>query len=200
VSDEEWKHVYDRAWQNHANDCVEESDLRLFLKALSLPGSVLDVGCGAGGLVRGLAKAGYRATGMDVSKEALALARAEAERENVTVEWREGFAEHLPFPDKSFDYIVSAHTLEHVRDLTRTGSEFRRVARKKIIVLTPMQSFKRYMDNYHTQFFETADQLSAVFGLKSFDCSLIDAADHHNEFQGMAWFYVGSLEGERPGS
>ncbi|HEX9615277.1 MAG TPA: methyltransferase domain-containing protein [Bacteroidota bacterium] len=193
VTDNEWKEVYDRAWRNHGNDCVEESDLRLFLDSLSLPGSVLEVGCGAGGLVIGLAKAGYDVTGMDVSEEALAIARSAAEEAGVSVRWHVGFAEHLPFADKEFDYIVSAHTLEHVRDLERTGAEFRRVARRKIVVLTPRQSFKRYMDNYHTQFFETSEDLASVFALKSFDCREIDASDHKNEFQGKALFYVGSL-------
>lgn len=192
LSNEEWKSAYDRAWKHRGNDCVEEGDARLFLNALPEPGSVLDVGCGAGGLAIRLAQAGHRVTGIDVSQEAVRLATEAGRKAGVTVEWRVGFAEELPYPDQSFDYLVSAHTLEHVRDLKPVVSEFKRVARKKILILTPKQAFKRYMDNYHTQFFETSDQLSRIFGLEPFTCVEIDAGDPRREFQGKAWFYVGS--------
>jgi ubiquinone/menaquinone biosynthesis C-methylase UbiE len=143
-----------------------------------------------------LAQAGHRVTGVDVSDEALHLAREAGRRSGIEIDWRAGFAERLPFPDRSFDYLVSAHTLEHVRDLAAAISEFRRVVRKKILVLTPKQSYKRYMDNYHTQFFETADQLSGPFGLRSFTCTEIQAGGGGSEFEGKAWFYVGILESE----
>ncbi|MEX1140401.1 MAG: class I SAM-dependent methyltransferase [Bacteroidota bacterium] len=193
LSNEEWKSAYDRAWKNRGNDCVDEHDAALFLNALSEPGSVLDVGCGAGGLAIRLSQAGHRVTGMDVSEEALRLAADAGGKAGVTVEWRIGFAEKLPFPDQSFDYLVSTHTLEHVRELMPVVSEFKRVARKKILILTPKQSYKRYMDNYHTQFFETSDQLSRIFGLHSFTCAEIDAGGPGREFQGKAWFYIGSV-------
>ncbi len=134
---------------------------------------------------------------MDVSEEALRLATAAGSKAGVTVEWRMGFAEKLPFPDQSFDYLVSAHTLEHVRDLLPVVSEFKRVARKKILILTPKQSYKRYMDNYHTQFFETSEQLSRILGLDPFTCVEIDAGGATSEFQGKAWFYVGSVDSLR---
>ncbi|MEX2116449.1 MAG: hypothetical protein WEB37_06155, partial [Bacteroidota bacterium] len=58
LSDEEWRAAYDRAWKNRGNDCVEENDAMLFLNAMPRPGSVLDVGCGAGGLAIRIARAG----------------------------------------------------------------------------------------------------------------------------------------------
>jgi len=194
LSDEEWRAAYDRAWKNRGNDCVDENDAMLFLNALPRPGSVLDVGCGAGGLAIRLAQAGHRVTGMDVSEQALHIAREAGRNAGLPIEWRAGFAEQLPFPDKSFDYLVSAHTLEHVRDLAQTTAEFKRVARKKILILTPKQSYKRYMDNYHTQFFETSDRLSQAFGLHSFTCTEVHAGGVDNQFQGKAWFYAGILD------
>ncbi len=194
LSDEEWKSAYDKAWKNRANDCVDEKDASLFLDALPQLGSVLDIGCGAGGLAVRLAQTGHRVTGMDVSEEALRIARKAGRNARLSIQWQLGFAEKLPFPDKSFDYIISAHTLEHVRDLNQTAAEFRRVARKKILILTPKQSYKRYMDNYHTQFFETAEQLSRALGLRSFTCVEVDAGAGDNEFHGKAWFYAGTFE------
>lgn len=194
LSDEEWKRAYDEAWRHRANDCVEETDAAMILAALGEQGTVLEVGAGIGTLAIRLAKEGFRVTGLDVSSEALKQARVRAQQEGASIEWKEGFAEALPFPDKSFDYITCCHTLEHVKDLEKAVGELKRVARKKIIVLTPKQKFRLYAENYHTQFFERQDHLTDAFGLEQFDCTEIDCRDHKNEFQGKAFLYVGEVE------
>jgi len=194
VSDAEWKRAYDEAWKHRKNDCVEESDAELFVSAMVPPGTVLDVGCGQGSLALRLAQAGFRATGVDVSSEALRIARRNALETGKEIELVEGFAESLPFPDKSFDYVTCAHTLEHVRDLKAVAAEFKRVAKRKIVILTPVQAFKMYMDNYHTQFFEQKEILVDAFGLTRYECREIDCGDRASEFQGKAWFYAGEVE------
>jgi SAM-dependent methyltransferase len=191
LTEQQWKRAYDEAWRHRTNDCVEETDADLILSALGQKGSVLEVGAGIGTLAIRLAKEGFSVTGIDVSTEALRRAQAAAADEGVALHWHEGFAETLPFPDKSFDYITCCHTLEHVKDLTRATAEFKRIARKKIVVLTPKQKFRLYAENYHTQFFENPAQLSDAFGLSRFECREIDCIDHKNEFQGKAFFYVG---------
>ena len=193
MSEQEWKRAYDEAWRHRNNDCVEETDAELILGALDEKGTVLEVGAGIGTLAIRLAKDGYSVTAVDVSAEALRRAGEAAAREGVVIDWREGFAEALPFPDKSFDYITCCHTLEHVKDLAKATAEFKRIARRKIVVLTPKQKFRLYAENYHTQFFENAEQLSNAFGLTHFKCSEIDCIDHRNEFQGKAFLYVGEL-------
>ena len=193
LSDEEWKRAYDQAWRHRANDCVEETDAAMILAALGDRGTVLEVGAGIGTLAIRLAKEGFHVTGLDVSTEALQRARERAKQEGVSVEWKEGFAEALPLPDKSFDYVTCCHTLEHVKDLEKAVGELKRVARKKIVVLIPKQKYRLYAENYHTQFFERQEQLSDIFGLAHFECSEIDCLDHKNEFQGKAFLYVGHL-------
>lgn len=194
LTEEEWKHAYNEAWKHRDNDCVEETDAELILGALGGKGSVAEVGAGAGTLAVRLARAGYDVTGVDVSSEALGRAARRAQQEGVSVKWKEGFAEALPFPDKSFDYVTCCHTLEHVKDLARATAELKRIARQKVIVLTPKQPFRLYAENYHTQFFERPGQLSSAFGLRRFECREIDCIDHKNEFQGKAFFYVGILD------
>ncbi|MBM4162679.1 MAG: methyltransferase domain-containing protein [Ignavibacteria bacterium] len=193
LSEEEWRRAYDEAWRHRKNDCVEETDAEMIIAALGERGSVLEVGAGMGSLAIRLAQRGFTVTGLDVSAEALNLARENARKQAVSVEWRQGFAESLPFPDKSFDYVTCCHTLEHVKDLTKATSELKRVARRKVIVLAPKQKFRLYADNYHTQFFERQNHLADVFGLKQFDCREIDCFDHKNEFQGKAFLYVGYI-------
>jgi ubiquinone/menaquinone biosynthesis C-methylase UbiE len=194
MSDAEWKRAYDEAWKHNENDCVEQSDAELFVGALGAGGSVLDVGCGQGSLAIRFAQAGFQATGMDVSSEAIRIAQRNTHETGKEITWVEGFAENLPFPDKSFDYVTSAHTLEHVRNLPAVAAEFKRVARRKIVILTPRQAFKMYMDNYHTQFFEQKESLVDAFGLTRYECREIDCGDRTSEFQGKAWFYVGEVD------
>ena len=73
---------------------------------------VLDVGCGAGWLVRRMAAAGARAVGVDPL--AAALERARAERSQGTLSYRLAGAQELPFEDASFDVVVFFNSLHHV--------------------------------------------------------------------------------------
>lgn len=193
LSDTEWQNAYDQAWKNRNNDCLEEADVELILRSLGSTGSVLDVGCGAGSLALRLAGAGFQVTGLDVSSEALRRAEERSVQAGTTIDWKVGFAEHLPLPEKSFDYITCCHTLEHVKDLSAAVREFHRVARKRIVVLVPKQEFRKYMDNYHTQFFETEEKLVGAMGLSDYTCGEIDCSDHRHEFKGKAFLFVGEL-------
>jgi 2-polyprenyl-3-methyl-5-hydroxy-6-metoxy-1,4-benzoquinol methylase len=193
LSDDEWKNAYDEAWRHRDNDCVEETDAALILSALGAKGSVLEVGAGIGTLAIRLAKEDFSVTGLDVSDEALRRAAERSAREGVSITWHQGFAEKIPFPDKAFDYVTCCHTLEHVKDLALATSELRRVAKKKVVVLTPRQKYRLYAENYHTQFFERPEQLIDAFGLQKYECIEIDCLDHEHEFQGRAFLYVGHM-------
>ena len=194
LSNAEWQKTYDRFWRHRTNDCVEETDSALILAALGQPGTVLEVGCGMGGLAMRLAERGFSVTGLDLSEVALRYARERADNAGLSVDWKQGFAESLPVPDKSFNYVTCCHTLEHVKELDQAVAELRRVAREKIVVIVPKQKYRLYADNYHTQFFERKEQLIDAFGLENYQCMQIDCIDHQNEFQGQAFFYLGFLQ------
>jgi ubiquinone/menaquinone biosynthesis C-methylase UbiE len=68
---------------------------------------VLDVACGTGNAAIRAAGRGPRVTGVDLTPELFEAGRAEAAAAGVEVEWVEGDAEALPFPDESFDVVVS---------------------------------------------------------------------------------------------
>ena len=57
----------------------------------------------------------------------LAVARAAAAREGLTIEWREGNAEQLPFHDGAFDLVLCQFALMFVADKAAALSEMRRV-------------------------------------------------------------------------
>jgi 2-polyprenyl-3-methyl-5-hydroxy-6-metoxy-1,4-benzoquinol methylase len=101
--------------------------------------TVLDAGCGEGVLAWYLAERGALVTAMDISKPNLDNARAFLEKKGVMgrVTLARGDAENLPFPDASFDWVVSSHVLEHLPDFDRGLSEIRRVAKRRAIVALP---------------------------------------------------------------
>lgn len=101
--------------------------------------SVLDAGCGEGVLSWYLAERGAIVTAMDISKPNLENARAFLEKKGVLNRVRlvRGDAEDLPFPDASFDWVVSSHVLEHLPDFDRGLSEIRRVTKRRAVVALP---------------------------------------------------------------
>jgi SAM-dependent methyltransferase len=100
---------------------------------------VLDAGCGEGVLSVELAKKGCTVVGVDISEPNIAASKAYAASEGVAerTEFSTADIEHLPFPDKSFDYVVSSHVLEHVPDFVQAAKELNRVGRKCVITAIP---------------------------------------------------------------
>src|SRR5256885_7567007 len=68
---------------------------------------VLDVACGTGVVAVTCAQRGARVTGLDLTPELLETARENAKLAGVEVDFHEGDAEQLPFPDSEFDAVLS---------------------------------------------------------------------------------------------
>jgi ubiquinone/menaquinone biosynthesis C-methylase UbiE len=109
---------------------------------------VLDVGCGTGIVARQIAArlgASGTVTGLDLSPSMLEVARAAAAREQVTVEWREGSAEQLPFADGSFDLVLCQFALMFFADKAAALAEMRRVVTGDgRVVLSAWQGLDRH--------------------------------------------------------
>jgi SAM-dependent methyltransferase len=70
--------------------------------------AVLDVATGTGNVALRAAAAGAAVVGLDLAPELFETARPRAEALGVEVEWVAGDAEELPYPDGTFDAVVSA--------------------------------------------------------------------------------------------
>lgn len=89
-------------------------------------GDVLDVGCGAGALVRALQRHGARAVGIEISADQLAHARDADDGHGAR--YLVGRAEALPFADASLDLVVYDRSLHHV-PIPRMGTALDEAAR-----------------------------------------------------------------------
>lgn len=100
---------------------------------------VLNAARGEGSIGLLLAKKGIASTGVDLSTPNTDWARTEAQKLDLShfTNFCVGDAEHLPFPDKSFDVAVSSHVLEHLPDFDAEWQELCRVAHKHIVAALP---------------------------------------------------------------
>ncbi|MGA8333257.1 MAG: methyltransferase domain-containing protein [Solirubrobacteraceae bacterium] len=91
---------------------VADADADAIWRLLDLgPGSeVLDLACGHGRVASGLARRGARVTGLDATPLFLDHARAQAAAAELPIEYVQGDMRSLPWPDESFDCVVSWFT------------------------------------------------------------------------------------------
>jgi len=101
---------------------VEAADVR--------PGErVLDVACGSGNTSLAAARRWAAVTGIDFTPHLLDVARRRFEVEGFTGTFLEGDADDLPFPDGSFDVVLSSFGAMFAPDQEKAAGELLRVCR-----------------------------------------------------------------------
>jgi ubiquinone/menaquinone biosynthesis C-methylase UbiE len=91
---------------------------------------VLEVGCGAGDDARALAQLvgrEGRVVGLDLSQTMIAEAQRKAAGDGVSLEFRQGDAHQLPFPDLTFDACRVDRVMQHLESPERAIAEMARV-------------------------------------------------------------------------
>lgn len=89
---------------------------------------ILDLGCGGGHVSFAVAPHAREVVAYDLSPEMLeVVARAAAERGLGNLSTRQGVAESLPFPDATFDLVLSRFSAHHWRDFEAGLREAARV-------------------------------------------------------------------------
>lgn len=109
-----------------------------FARQYCVSKTVLDLGCGSGYGTARLAACASRITGVDVSAAAVAYASQQYEAKNLVFQEINAGAP-LPFPDMSFDTVLSFQVIEHVANAKRYLEEARRVLRPNgyMVLVTP---------------------------------------------------------------
>jgi SAM-dependent methyltransferase len=88
---------------------------------------LLEIGAAAGCLTIALNEIGYICTGLEPDADALRTARELAREVNRPCLVVGGRAEKIPFPDESFDIVITNSVLEHVSDIDTCFRELSRV-------------------------------------------------------------------------
>lgn len=88
--------------------------------------TLLEIGCGAGEASVYFAKKGALVTATDLSTGMLNVVNLVASKHNVEVNTVQCYADKLPFPENSFDFVYAANILHHVNILD-TVDEVKRV-------------------------------------------------------------------------
>ncbi|MFZ1065093.1 MAG: class I SAM-dependent methyltransferase [Pseudolabrys sp.] len=125
---------YDGRWRPVARDIIARFGLKPGMR-------VLDVGCAKGFLVKDLMQEtpGLEAFGLDVSCYAL----MHCEPESVG-RLHLGTAEGLPFPDASFDAVLSINTIHNldIQGCIRALREMRRVVRNPVCCFVQVDAYR----------------------------------------------------------
>ncbi|MDP3740941.1 MAG: class I SAM-dependent methyltransferase [bacterium] len=92
---------------------------------------LLDVACGTGYFLQVAAERGLETYGLDLSQEAVAVAKRVSPGSNIVT----GYAEALPYESSFFDYVSCLGSLEHFADMEKGTQEMIRVAKSDALFL-----------------------------------------------------------------
>jgi len=90
---------------------------------------VLDAACGTGNLAVIAARRGCLTSGLDIAANLIAQARERARQERLDIEYTEGDAEAMPYPDASFDVVVSMYGVMFTPRPERIVHELQRITK-----------------------------------------------------------------------
>jgi SAM-dependent methyltransferase len=151
---------------------------RALLLALPRKGRALDIAMGSGRNALYLASLGFRVTGVDVSRVAVALCREKADRLGLAVEAVVADLEDYRLPLDRYDLIINFHYLQR----SLTGPIVQALKRGGVLVF---ESF-------------TIDQLQYSYGPKD-PAFLLLPGELREMFAGLETllYYEGVIEGDR---
>jgi SAM-dependent methyltransferase len=108
---------------SHARDFIASCNLTSGMR-------VLDVACGSGNAALHAARAGAQVTGVDFAANLVAQARVRAGKEGIRAQFDVGDAEALPYPEASFDFVVTMYGAMFAPRPEVVASELLRVCKK----------------------------------------------------------------------
>lgn len=115
--------------KNTGRDQQRFRDVAAAVAARTQPdGRILEVAPGPGyGAIELARSGGYRVTGLDISRTFVAIATENARAAGVDVEFVQGNASAMPFPDASFDFVVCTAAFKNFSDPVGALNEIHRV-------------------------------------------------------------------------
>jgi len=112
--------------------------------------NVLEIGLGYGTVAQKLMEAGANYHGLDIADGPVAMAQHRADLLGKTVKVSQGSALAIPYPDETFDAVVSIGCLHHTGDLALALREVHRVLRtgqEAMIMVYNAQSYRQWLES-----------------------------------------------------
>lgn len=123
----EWAACYAHPEQRplEAQNLTSRQRFALAMVEAAVPRSsrILDAGCGPGEVAAKLMERGYEVWGLDIAEPMIRYARDRCGSDR----FRVGDIEHIPFPDNTFDAVVSLGVIEYLDSDQKALGEIRRV-------------------------------------------------------------------------
>ena len=110
--------------------------------------SVLDIAAGNGNFALAAATRGASVVASDLTPRMLELGRARSAAAGVEIDWREGDAEALPFPDASFEVVASVFGAIFAPRPELMAQEMFRVCREGGLVAMANYSWAGFLGEY----------------------------------------------------
>ncbi|MFX1371188.1 MAG: methyltransferase domain-containing protein [Promethearchaeota archaeon] len=165
-----WKRIFNSYYLKTDGDVVEdqkitEFEVKYFSKIMEfdLDNKILDLCCGQGRHSIELAKNGFKnILGLDRSRYLIQKAKADAKKNGVSCNFREGDARKLPFNTDKFDFVLilgnSFGYFESIKDDLLVLKEVFRVLKPWGQILVEISDGEYIKDNYQSRSWEWIDK------------------------------------------
>jgi len=143
----------DADFHEHLKLTPYQTTYQYLLKHFTPPLKVLEAGCGIGRWVIPMSQEKYNVTGIEIKEEAINVIAQNYSSENLTLVVGDIF--NMPFPDNSFDIVISLGVLEHFEHkhtLVKAIVEHKRIMKEDgiFIITVPHISLIRFL--FHLPF------------------------------------------------
>lgn len=166
---------------------------------------VLDVAAGTGLLARAIAPHVKRVVASDITPEMQSLGLDEAERDGITnIAFEQGAAEDLPYPDSSFDMVLTRFSVHHFLEPQAVIAEMGRVCRAggRVVVIdmtapeeeklaSRYNELERKRDRTHTRALSARDLHTLV---QNANLKITNHYDHEVEMNVEHWLDTAEVE------
>ena len=165
-----WKRIFNSMYLKTDGDVVEDENITkqevsMFTQILKFDrnATILDLACGQGRHTLELAKRGYtNLFGLDRSRYLIKRAKKIADKERLSVNFKEGDARKLPYPTDTFDFVLilgnSFGYFENLEDDTKILKEVFRVLKPNGLFLIDVADGAYLKDNYSPRSWEWIDE------------------------------------------